>query len=991
MNRIVAAFLIILLVGGSAFAGDTTRVVIRDFSPGLNTVKSDRSMQPNEARVCQNIDLGANVGALTIRKGYDSLFTIAGQDSFLWNQPMPIQYSDGERELLMVADSDGVGYANIYRSERNSLDFGSRDSIFMWIDSAEVFDVIETYGADASFYAWVQMTSGGTTYKSDTVVCSTSTFATWAAFMDSLAIMIQLSPCSTLVEVDTVHGDDSTLTMLEHSSDVEISYGGYIYFHHTSYGWYPLTGWVYDVDWSAWSAGFVSPDRIATYYPATGTPKYEVFKDKAYIVNSVGRGVVYDGRHVNPFPTQAPGEVLAVPLTTDGTLNGRYRYCLRHAEDTTINVGDTLIATTFSYLSKPIVVDSGQALIYGFPERDFGFDYSSTDPDSITYEIWRTVGDVGTLDKLDSVWNTGYEVVLTTANVDTATIIDTVSDVTLRTFLGAIYGDGDFYRFGDDGDTVQYYRKAGAPAFIGNGEASGEGIWDSGDDTLAWADYAGFSIVVVYVDTVHNVLSDTGRALNIYQTGAADTSEWYIADTNLFGESIGFARKDYEKLQYAIPRAYNDNVVAIVYRGPIQPAEIGYKSVYYLGDTYPGWTRSGLYSSSYGVDYFVPYYYLIGLYTPGDTVTDNLSWTELKKRDAYRQNYIPTPVDGIVAFDDRLFLTDGSYVQRSAYGDTTISFPVFNRTPINPDDADQIVDMWPQKGGVAVGKNRSKYLMYKSGDAYNSSELSAHYGVISPLSHASAPEGDYFLSHDGVRLESEGLYKDRSTIGSLMSNSIKSFTSQSLPVMRQSVGFCYDSKYLLSVPSLDTTYVLHKIPMDNGQYRYSWATWDFTFSGAALYAVSSNNDFIPADTMYFTKPGGSSLYRYGGTDDNGTHVSFKWESGPLGPMDGRLWHVNEVALWARSTDTVDYAVECRFYDDSYVSATGTWGLALGAETVRFGALNDRRFHKHEHIAGSLSLYWTARLTSSMIYNSTGETVIDGLEIKLESRGATRSQ
>jgi len=989
MNRIVAAFLIILLVGGSAFAGDTTRVVIPDFSPGLNTVKSDRSMQPNEARVCQNVDLGSNVGALTIRKGYDSLFTIAGQDSFLWNQPMPIQYSDGERELLMVADSDGVGYANIYRSERNSLDFGSRDSIFMWIDSAEVFDVIETYGADASFYAWVQMTSEGTTYKSDTVVCSTSTFATWAAFMDSLAIMIQLSPCSTLVEVDTVHGDDSTLTMLEHSSDVEISYGGYIYFHHTSYGWYPLTGWVYDVDWSAWSAGFVSPDRIATYYPATGTPKYEVFKDKAYIVNSVGRGVVYDGKIANLFPLLASGEVLAIPLTTSGTLNGRYRYCLRNAEDTAFSADDTVITTAFSYLSKPIVVDSGQANLRLFPRRSYSYHY--TGGDSITYEIWRTVGTVGTLDKLDSIWNTGYTVTIDSANYLTVVVTDTLSDDTLRTQTGIPIYSEEYFGWETStgavvsavpaaGNYTQYDRPGGVAIYNWDSMATSYGIWGSGDTAVAWQACVGFSTMAVAVDTTQDIPADSSIRFTFFQWRNAAS---HAADTSMTGYAVGISRQETEQLQYVMPRIADSNVVFFLYRGPVEP--ISYDSLWRL--EYGGPWYADLYSK----DFHTPHFYLLGQYNQGDTVTDTLCYDALILRDPYEMNYVPVPTNGIVSFDGILFLTDGSHVSRSTYSDTNTSFFTFNRTPINPDDGDQIVDMWAQKGGVAVGKNRSKYLMYKSGGAYNSSELSAHYGVISPLSHASAPEGDYFLSHDGVRLESEGLYKDRSTIGSLMSNSIKSFTSQSLPVMRQSVGFCYDSKYLLSVPSLDTTYVLHKIPMDNGQYRYSWATWDFTFSGAALYAVSSNNDFIPADTMYFTKPGGSSLYRYGGTDDNGTHISFKWESGPLGPMDGRLWHVNEVALWARSTDTVDYAVECRFYDDSYVSATGTWGLALGAETVRFGALNDRRFHKHEHIAGSLSLYWTARLTSSMIYNSTGETVIDGLEIKLESRGATRSQ
>jgi len=69
---------LILLLAVSAF-GQEQFFSIRQFR-GLNTVASDFTIQPGEARQCHNIDLGKSVGALTRREGHfwDANYWMAG-------------------------------------------------------------------------------------------------------------------------------------------------------------------------------------------------------------------------------------------------------------------------------------------------------------------------------------------------------------------------------------------------------------------------------------------------------------------------------------------------------------------------------------------------------------------------------------------------------------------------------------------------------------------------------------------------------------------------------------------------------------------------------------------------------------------------------------------------------------------------------------------------------------------------------------------------
>ncbi len=1100
MRRLAALALVLVAVVARA-----EWVEIADFSSGLNTVKTSRRMQPGEARVCHNLDLNDAPGGLVVRSGYEYIMTVPGLDSLLWNQPMVVQYSDGSKEMLLVGDTAGVGYANIYRSERNSLDFGTLDTFRLVPLVQVVQDSAAVFGVDTARWSVVTRIMGGATCTL-TVTLDTGTAA--ADVVDTLIALFEATACTTCFNAAR-SGD--TLVLAEIGNDVLSqltlgatlyrpnvarssfkyapakawvkSYGSTdslrfaVYQYYPDYGWgletvtltvdtadytreeivdslaviyYPgewtadtathtdstLTveywgwnntatthlrvygfsatgpppgGWtrIYSAEYSTWYAGdaewhtvdawdstshsSIAPDRIATYFAATGTPQMAMYQDKAYLVNGVGRGLVYNGRLGSPFPAQAAGELLAVPLTDPGTLSGRYRYCIRARGDS-VTHADTLITNRWGYLSQPVIVNSGKVLLYGFPRRTYDWRY--TGGDSITYEIWRTVGSVGQLDKLDSIWNTGLTIHIDSANYAAATITDTLSDATLRTKAGKVFVDGEMYRWANsitDTGKYTYYRRPGAVGLDSVKSTLGSTIWTSGDSTVDWEVCAGFSVMVVAIDTTQDIPADSGVSWNFFQWSEAVAND---RDTNSFGDNVGFIRDSVEVLKYILPRPADDDIMYLVYRGPVQPTAVKTARHIWLGGTYPHWTITRIDVIQYATEFFVPEYYLVGLFNAGDTVEDRISYDSLSAAsEEYKRNAIPAVANAIATFDRRLFITDGSYIQYSndPYVDSTGRFLTFNRIGVNPDDGDRITAMWAQTGVMRVAKNRSMYNVFKNAAGeYGSIELADHYGVVAALSHVSAPEGDWFLSGDGVRLEDEGIYKERSFIGSLMSSQIRGLIQQPIAALRNSVAGYYGSAYLLSIPALDTTLVCFKIPTDGGQYRYSWATWDLVFSGAAYYSVSAENVLTPADSLYFTQPGGSSLYRFGSsaTDDGDTIVAV-WESGPLGPMDGDLWEPSKVGVWAESADTVTGAVAVRFYNDQYDTAAGRWGALDTGKTVTMPGLRERRYHLFEVAPGTMAndvLYWSADLRVAGVQTVGDETVVEGLKVELTNRG-----
>jgi hypothetical protein len=790
------------------------------------------------------------------------------------------------------------------------------------------------------------------------------------------------SACGTWVTADTMN--DSIIVMVEDAVNLDVEYTAPVYYHYSySIGmlefhlWREITGAV-----TFTTRGYSAPNRIATYVPATGTPRYDVFHDQAFIVNGVGRGLVYGERGARPFPLQAPGEPMATPLIGGGAKTGTYRYALRPAEDTLIGAGDTLVAGDFSVLSQPVRVDSGSVLLYGFPRRGFGAYYNDTvaaHGDSVTWSIWCLTGDARSLDKLDTIWNTGLTVHVDSSNFDTITVIDSLTDATLRIGTGRVYMVSEWDSISGVTAHNREYLAPGRPMWLRGDTASGDsGVWANGTSVVDWSTCAGWAIMVVAVDTSSGLPSDSSTSL----------MEVQIADpANYTDSTFQFSRLFTEKLSYVLPRLWDTSLVLLVYRGPVDVHKMD--SVGFRNPGIPGRIPPGEWVTlfRYGSKFTVPGFYLIGQFNGGDTVVDSLRYDSLKLRQLYERNALAGPLTDVEVFDRRLFVSNGRYLMYTDPSDTSTIFRLFDNTPINPDDGDQNTAMWPAKGLMRAAKTGSMYSVYDAGQgAYRATELSAHYGVIAPLSHVDGPEGDWILSKDGVRFESEGPYKDRSFIGELASAPLRSFRKQPLTVLRNGIGFYYDDKYLLSLPDVETTFVCNKIMTDGGA-RYAWSTWGLVFGGAAMYRSAEDHRFTPPDTFYFTKPGGSSLYRFGSSaTDNGVAIAASWESGALGPKDGHLWEPTELGLWVESEDTTAGALLAEWKDDQW-NGSG-WGGIDTAKTVEFGSLRSRRLHVYEIAPGiddNDCLYWSVRLRVAAGV-SLLPTTVEGLTVTLTDRG-----
>jgi hypothetical protein len=125
---------------------------------------------------------------------------------------------------------------------------------------------------------------------------------------------------------------------------------------------------------------------------------------------------------------------------------------------------------------------------------------------------------------------------------------------------------------------------------------------------------------------------------------------------------------------------------------------------------------------------------------------------------------------------------------------------------------------------------------------------------------------------------------------------------------------------MISVPRVDSLYVYD-------ERSGGWSVWTggVVFSDAIKYGTELSVDFIPGDTMYYIRPGDSTLYRFGSdTTDNGTTVSYTYYSTPLA-IDYSLKQLDAFGLWSEATSSDSATVGIYYRAD----ATGS-GVVIGA-------------------------------------------------------------
>jgi hypothetical protein len=986
-----------------------------DFSKGLVTAKNPLTQSFDEATVAWNVDFTRNPNELGPRLGYSERARVPLIDSFLWNGIYVAQYRGGEKEFLGIGQWTDSAWAGIFVSDPNEFGFGVVDSTILRPDTAEIRDSMQSLGHD-DFDMSLTVTVGGYSWYI-TVHCLDSG-VTPAKIVDSFVTRINASGAATYV---TAYDLGDSLSVEEDNVEYQMSLVGsgsapcWPYSYQPS-GTYHSIGdpWVMRNIDNAIDSATVLTSR----FPATGSPRFAQFMNKVYVVNGVGRGAVIANGAVAEFPYRAAGTPSILPLTTTGPTSGTFYYALQSMQPNIgdslegklwnpnggVPIDDSLASTCIGTLSTGVQVDSQQILLYDFPLFDSSaWYYDTLGEHGGWYRIWRSKGDIGSFDENDKLY------LLDTIYVSDSVpgeYTDTTSDLTLTgrdsvsimsdpewslsgsllAGLGRIsFGAGAYWApnpadIGNDTTMPQVRLAVGAPIPLDTVFAADTGIW-MGDGRVEWTDVLGFAWMVVPVDTLFNLVGDSSRSLRVWQP--AEPDNWGAAVARLknqFGTIIdsanaGFSRTYLGGLKLLMPSsAASANTMYLLYRGPVVPITLD--SLYLTRWRYPEFAgQPGNYLQEYKKRFAagstVPAFYLIGQYAPGDIVTDTLHYDSLIARSIYQRSAVPTKMFDIVAAANRLIAIDENAVYMSDPVDSAVRFSVLQQRMVAPDAGDANTGIWEAgQGVVKIAKTKSLYDLYRSSGLWQLPELSKYYGMVAPLSHASAPEGDYFLSLDGVRLESEGVYKSRSFMGTLASSPLSNFNHMDASVMRTAIGIYHDNKYILSFPTLDTAFVLNKV-MSNGQASFGWSQWGLCPVGATKYRVSDDNTIMPGDSLYFILSGDPKIYSWGNSEyDNGADVYWEWESGPSNPVSGNLWYPQSVALYLQSTETNDYAYSLKFVNDRDV--------VHGLLTNRLDTANWHEFDATDTTGESGALYWKLRIERNVLFSDTGTTSIQGL-------------
>ncbi|MEW6110628.1 MAG: hypothetical protein AB1664_00735 [Thermodesulfobacteriota bacterium] len=972
-------------------AADDGIVEMFNLSLGLNTTQKPTKLAPGEAVRAHNIDLTKNPGGLTVRDGYDLAITAYGNDSILTNGLFTYNKLGGKRQLMMVADSLGAPYANLYASTDNTAEF-----VFGLSASPDTFWAVP----DVDYNDSVAAARGQGSYHAGLAVYSGSAFSPWERAFDTgttAAAMVD----SIIAHLDSAFGvnitrSGDTAIIAEPNAAAQLSVARWPFPNPFNSGWVGK--------WTITSTGPVM-SRKATRFPAGGGVHWVEHQRNLFVLSGVAPGFVWDGAHAQRFPVKPPGGIDVIPVRIDSTGfgPGRYRYAVKFKGQEVASPESTVV-NVMSCLSDEIeVCDSCDVLMSGFP-RPARDQFHSTD--TTTVEIWRTTAIDNIFETGDTLWYTGANITMYAASwFNSQEYLDTLSDAALRAIDSfMVWGEQGFEAIRldtlDDDSTRQYtyYHKPGAPVLLSTAaSADSFGVWTGVEDSLQIA--AGWSWFIVRYDSLLGIYSDSGRSLNIYQSQKPDS---FNAATSSATDTVrlAFNRAQAEKFTLVLPRSEDSGIVYLLYRAPIIPIQYDTLTFYRLDTTWTfgqdfdprtrQWnpnvfTRERKKSTLQGSDFVAFDYRLIGQFAPGDTVSDSLHYNLFLTRTPYQRNRAPSRVVAGYSYDGILCLADEHNLYTSVLYDTVLLFSALNQRPIGNASDGEITAIWPERGYVKVATTKALFNVSQiETDLFGVVEVAGNYGNVSPYSAIRAPEGTYILSDDEARLLGEGVFRDRSITERPIAGQLDNF-SQLSPLAKSKAFAAYvDNKLLLSIG--DTTYVANKVRGRDG-YHFGWTTWGLSISAAALYRGGSDLSDI-SDTLYFSKPGGIEVYRLTGattdseTDGTTIPIDWQWRSGALPGMSLMRWQPSELIANLYSTDSTSANLTIDFYDarDSLQSAA----------QITFGRIDTANVYRYELGAVAESPYWYLDLHTDNPIGKTpppnAETTVEGLVLKLIRRG-----
>ena len=702
-------------------------------------------------------------------------------------------------------------------------------------------------------------------------------------------------------------------------------------------------------------------------------PSYASYEGVNYMVHNSAFGVASPKGYpelAHPFPLPPPGCPLVTPLKSAGMLSGTYRYAfvMRRTGDDSNTVitadgqQDTINGQPFfGALTPPVAVANGAVLLSRFEIPNKKLFGNVNTKDTCRIIILRTVGTFAPLDQYDSLYVVDT-VRLDSSNYQTVQYIDTISDVTVRTrpyvHVGqrALGEESGLISNGTSGSPADNFFALGQPSLISFDSCSGNdsGIWQGSgykaNTNTEASTIVGWAWTCVYVDTMTGLVSDTGATFTVYpHQGFAPT--WPTS----------------QKVVLQAPRSPMGGVKVDWYRAPIE--KIGLDSttkrvVIYetnpLGIKIPVGTK--LVATSYVFDTIVAYrFYHIRRTNPGDTIVDRLPYDSLLNHDPWRRGFYPSRPSQVFVGNKRLYTLSNDFLYYSnidsfALG-SVLSFQRFATT-----DGDKITAAWPNQRGIAVKKFKESGQMY---DDNTKVEPNDGYGCVAARSHVKVEGGDYFLSRNDLIFERESDVLERRFVPTKVSQTLKNFSQLNDTLLAKAVSAYLPSQRQLLTCIGDTTYCFD-------EQTNAWSTWSFKFAGSTLFGVDSTRRGIPSDTLYFFRPGGTAIYRYGTSNtDNGTTITASAITAPLPVNDGWWKSVQGAGIYLSSLDSSNLLVRTRTENNGTV-----------VETHTFTDPYLRRYRRAK-FGGKEQAFWHLEFTGTGLYR----TAISGYDLIYDRKGS----
>jgi len=890
----------LLLLSVSVLAQqETEQVLIIDKLKGLNTRAGTFMLQPNELVWAYNIDYG-EVGVYKKRKGYDSVSVLNGMDSIVDGGIFTVAYNDGTQQLVIVADSDGVGYGAVYLSPLGSANI--EDS------ATKIWDYFSVQNKP-SFEQYLDRVYIGNGSHRPIMYDKNSGLARQVPPRASGEPLIV--PLNT---AGNLNGEYVYRMRVELTPDLNAA--GYDF---ARIGWHGgfLSGRIKVANGRCLLTYFPSPISVRSHL-GTGSDLFAwrvaFCVDIVTVENSTDYWLFVNDDSVG-YTSDASATRMEIAVNLSNGINAA--------------VGDTVD-------SHVLLDDDHGYFIYMYSDADsVGYACSTTMPiDTMDIDgdstwilmIERTKANPVILDESDSVvtvkWQEFFYTGLTSNEIhfDTFQWIDNVSDA--GNYVDELLGREFIGRDSLNNVTYRY----GSPAFVSTIrevlDTSAYGIY--GGWPLSQDEALGVVYACTFVDTITGLESDISRLCAIWKDST-------VGDDSIFVNTISLPKTAKVDSGFKV-NLYRAMLTAI--RGDtlwlVDTTYIEHESRYYVYDTGYGGVERHLKTEIIverdikrwvdGLELDSVYMgRLIFLRQFDDTVrthVDSMRYDSLINRgtaihDEYEQIDSPPLMRGMFSFQNRMFAYQGNRLYYSDLdnplgGQSINDWHEWDHIVVAEGDGDEIVYAYSARDYIRVFKHSSSYIVYQTDEGFGYElddgsfwphiDYLGAYGCLSPQSFIDAPEGSYYLSNVGVLRENAGQQLARQRDISLVSAKLDNFDNLSISDKEDAVAAYvpHEQRYLLCIG--DTTYN-YDIRAD------AWSTWDMTFSGSALYRVESAVDNYPGDTLYFIRPGDSVLYRYGtSTKDNGTSVLMEWKTAPL-LADNRKYTITSIGIWGIGMDT----------------------------------------------------------------------------------------